>query len=169
MLLYKYTEMKIALLLGFLFKLKLFYVNTRECISKIMLKNQLQLKCMKDNSPNLIPNDKMFEPPEIPIEVFNIVNVQKKYNLFRKRGYDNRPYDSIKEYDAMLIKKYIKMHDVLEKLKTQLDENKANGLHNDHTIYDKTPQLDTKSDIKPIQIKKGGLMKNYEGFFFTDW
>jgi hypothetical protein len=162
--------MKIAFLLGFLFKIKLFCVNTRECISRILLKNQLQLKCIKDNSPNLIPNEKMFEPPEIPIEIFNVAHTTKKNNeLFRRKGCDNRPYDSIQEYDKNLIKKYIKMHNILEKLKKQLDENKANGLDNDHSIYDKIPQLDTKSDIKPIQIRKGGLMKNYEGYIFTDW
>jgi hypothetical protein len=162
--------MKLGLLLGFLFKINLFYVNTRESISRFFLNRQLRLKCMKDNSPNLIPNNKMFEAKEIPIEVFNIVHIPKKNDdLFRRKGCDNRPHDSIQEYDKALIKKYIKMQNILEKLKKQLEENKANGLDNDHTAYDKLQISDCKSEIKPIQIKKGGLMKNYEGYIFTDW
>lgn len=165
--------MKFAIIIGFLFKLKLFYVNTRECISSMFLKHQLGLKCMKHNSNNPIPipnsPDEMDDPPKIPIEVFNIVHVpNKNNNSYNKKGCDNRPYNNIEEYDQSIIRKYIKMQNILEKLKKQLDENKANGIQNDDSIYEKFPQLNT-IDISPVKMKKGGLMKDYEGYFFTDW
>lgn len=143
-----------------LFNFKVFDAIPRLCILHDFQHNRIRLTCMEHDS-----HDTVSMPPQLsPLPTL-------EYNKSKSEpGCDNRPtcYHS-KECKKQLLQKYAKMYNILEKLKLHVRELESNKLANDHSIHDRISNLDTNSDIRPSRIKSGGLMKDFEGYFFTDW
>ena len=99
----------------------------------------------------------------------NKINTQLNTIDENKEGCDDRPILNIidEKEKLILFKKFLKMQKILNTLKHQLAESKSHNLTNDHSVFQKIPLLDCKTDITGINLKKGGLMK--EWYIYTDW